>query len=68
MLWGLCAATLGLGFCSSGRNYVVMSAPAQAAGLRFPRQYPDFGRMCLGKIYVHRRGRRQWLLGGLLEE
>ena len=45
-----------------------MSGPAQAARLRFPRQYPDFGRMCLGKIYVHRRGRGQWLLGGLLEE
>lgn len=36
VLWGLCTAALCLGFYSSGRNYVVMVASAQAVGSGFP--------------------------------
>lgn len=38
--------------CTDGGSY-------SGYRLKFPRQYPDFGHMCLGKIYVH------WLAGGL---
>lgn len=36
VLWGLCTAALCLGFYSSGRNYAVMAASAQAEGSSFP--------------------------------
>lgn len=58
VLWGLCAAAWCLGFYSSGRNYAVMAASAQAAVSSFPDNILTLD-VCLSKIYVHRLGTAQ---------
>lgn len=57
---------LGPGFLFFWKELNGDGGSCTGGGLKFLRQYPDFGCVCLSKIYVQWFGRVRWPFGGLL--